>query len=241
MEKTIEKLKDDKHYYGKFGKKFLSNSDIYSLIHNPSEFQLPQDPNPNFEYGKSFHEYMMFGTKPNFISASSRRTKIYKEALVEENKEIMLLEDEALELENVVKKAKQHEFVAKLLDLQDLEFEVPNVAVLTNSGVKWKCKADIVTKDCIYDIKTTSNLKGFRYSFFTYNYDSQAYIYATIFQKPMRFLAIEKKTGCIGLFDVSDESYMKGKEKVEKAEENYIKYFQNKTEKLKDFLVYGEL
>ena len=44
MEKTIEKLKDDKHYYGAFGKKFLSNSDIFNLIHNPQDFQKEQEP-----------------------------------------------------------------------------------------------------------------------------------------------------------------------------------------------------
>ena len=56
MEKTIEKLKSDKHYYGKFGKKFLSNSDIYDLLHNPKEFQQPKEANINFEFGKAFHE-----------------------------------------------------------------------------------------------------------------------------------------------------------------------------------------
>ena len=32
---VIEKLRDDEHYYGDFGKKYLSNSDIsaLSLIH----------------------------------------------------------------------------------------------------------------------------------------------------------------------------------------------------------------
>ena len=33
-EKAIEKLRDDEHYYGAFGKKYLSSSDIsLSLIH----------------------------------------------------------------------------------------------------------------------------------------------------------------------------------------------------------------
>ena len=63
MEKTIEKLKDDKHYYGAFGKKFLSNSDIFNLIHNPQNFHKPQDPNVNFVYGSAFHEMIMFGTR----------------------------------------------------------------------------------------------------------------------------------------------------------------------------------
>jgi hypothetical protein len=34
-EKAIEKLRDDEHYYGPFGKKYLSNSDISTLLTNP--------------------------------------------------------------------------------------------------------------------------------------------------------------------------------------------------------------
>ena len=31
----LKKLKEDEHYYGKFGKQFLSNSDISKLLTNP--------------------------------------------------------------------------------------------------------------------------------------------------------------------------------------------------------------
>ena len=31
----IEKLKEDKHYYGEFGKQYLSNSDISTLLKDP--------------------------------------------------------------------------------------------------------------------------------------------------------------------------------------------------------------
>tara|TARA_B100000287_G_C20647362_1_gene785582 strand:- start:454 stop:1179 length:726 start_codon:yes stop_codon:yes gene_type:complete len=241
MEKIIKKLQDDKHYYGEFGKQFLSNSDIYDLIHNPQDFQQPKEPNVNFEFGKAFHEMIMFGNVPQYVEASSRRTKLYRSACEENELDIMLLDGEVQDITNAVTKAKDNEFVAKLLARADLEFEVPNVAVLTANQIQWKCKADIVTKDCVYDIKTTSNLKGFRNSFFAYNYDSQAYIYATIFQKPMRFLVFDKKTGTTGLFDVSDDSYVKGQEKVEQAEDNYKKYYLDKTNHVKDFMVYGEL
>ena len=31
----LQRLKNDEDYYGKFGKQFLSNSDIYHLLNNP--------------------------------------------------------------------------------------------------------------------------------------------------------------------------------------------------------------
>ena len=34
-EKVIKKLREDEHYYGAFGKQYLSNSDIGTLLTNP--------------------------------------------------------------------------------------------------------------------------------------------------------------------------------------------------------------
>ena len=53
-EEILEKLKDDGHYYGEFGKNFLSNSNISALLTNPLLLHAPQDPNPNFVIGGYF-------------------------------------------------------------------------------------------------------------------------------------------------------------------------------------------
>ena len=34
-EEILKKLKEDEHYYGKFGQKFLSNSNVSTLIKDP--------------------------------------------------------------------------------------------------------------------------------------------------------------------------------------------------------------
>ena len=39
MEKDLKLLREDSHYYGKFGKQFLSNSDIITLLNDPKNFQ----------------------------------------------------------------------------------------------------------------------------------------------------------------------------------------------------------
>ena len=49
--KILKKLKDDKHYYGGFGKQYLSNSDIGTLLNNHLELGTPSKPNPNFLVG----------------------------------------------------------------------------------------------------------------------------------------------------------------------------------------------
>ena len=35
----LEKLKEDEHYYGEFGRNFISNSDIRTLMTNPLDFK----------------------------------------------------------------------------------------------------------------------------------------------------------------------------------------------------------
>ena len=41
MKEIYDKLRDDEHYYGDFGKQFLSNSDISTLLKNPKELHKP--------------------------------------------------------------------------------------------------------------------------------------------------------------------------------------------------------
>jgi hypothetical protein len=136
---------------------------------------------------------------------------------------------------------KSNENIKSVLDIKNIQFEVPSVGVLTESNLLWKAKADIITDDYVYDIKTSASLKSFYRSSKSYNYDSQAYIYSTLFQKPMRFLVIEKGTGLIGIFDTSEEAYSNGSYKVSEAESQFLKYYVNKEEKLQNFTKYGEI
>ena len=44
----IEKLRVDEHYYGDFGKQYLSNSDISTLLNNPLSLGKPSKQIPAF-------------------------------------------------------------------------------------------------------------------------------------------------------------------------------------------------
>ena len=81
-EEIIEKLKDDEMYYGEFGKKFLSNSDINVLVNNPIEFKQPTKPTAALKIGGYFHTCILEPDKLDkykIIQSSSRNTKLYKE------------------------------------------------------------------------------------------------------------------------------------------------------------------
>ena len=243
-QEILAKLANDEHYYGDFGRQYLSNSNIGTLINNPKAFLEPMQDNINFLYGKAFHELMMFGETQhsNFVEASTRNTKIYKEASLEAGG-LLFLKKEWDDVNSLVESTLKNTEVKKVFNLDSIKFEVPNISILNpgDTDLMWKCKADIVSDEFVYDIKTSSSISGFKYSSKSYNYDSQAYIYSMMFQKPMKFIVIEKGTGNVAFYDVSHEAYDNGREKMIKAERNYLKYFVNKTEKLENFTIYGEI
>ena len=53
--KVIDKLREDEHYYGDFGKKYISNSDIATLLKNPLALGQPSKPSAAFLVGGYFH------------------------------------------------------------------------------------------------------------------------------------------------------------------------------------------
>jgi len=225
-EEIIDKLRDDEHYYGEFGQQFLSNSNIKTLLKNPLDLHKPTKSNPNFLIGGYFHTAILEPDKiKNFkiVESSSRNTKMYKEI---SGGELCLLQHEVDLIEALVEKVMDNDVCRGLIlppphPSHPVQYEEPAIAEI--GGQMWKGKADIINHEekCIIDLKTTADLDKFRWNAKKYNYDSQAYIYRKLFGYEMIFLAIDKKTGQIGLFDCSTDFYESGKAKVDKACEMY--------------------
>ena len=239
----LQKLKEDEHYYGTFGKKYLSNSDISTLLNNPLQLGKPSTPNPNFLVGGYFHTAILEPEKLasfKIVEATSRNTKDYKEI---SGGEMCLLQHEADNANLMTDKIMANDICADLIrgtegKLND--YEEPMIKEI--EGVMWKGKADIINHDekLVIDLKTTGDIDRFQWSAKKFNYDSQAYIYRELFGYEMLFLVIDKKTHQIGMFDCSPKFYESGKEKVIKAVEVYdlfyktddfdpAQYFINKT------------
>ena len=78
MDSVLEKLRDDSQYYGEFGKQYLSNSDIGTLLTNPKEFGVSRADNQAFAQGRLFHQLILEPHKAEeweFVDVSSRNTK----------------------------------------------------------------------------------------------------------------------------------------------------------------------
>ena len=234
---VIDKLRDDKHYYGDFGKNYLSNSDISTLLKNPMALGQTKAMNPAFLVGGYFHTAILEPDKLKkyrVIEASTRNTKKYKE--ISEG-EMCLLKHEVDQLEVMIEKVLNNDICKSLIRPIDGEYELPGITNI--EGVAWKGKADIINRDdkLIVDLKTTADLDAFRWSATKYNYDSQAYIYSKIFGYDMLFIAIDKSTHQIGIFDCSDQFLERGKDKVEKAIETYKLFYENKNFEPKNYFI----
>jgi hypothetical protein len=234
---VLDKLVDDEQYYGAFGRQFRSNSDIMTLLTNPLALGTPQKPNINFLIGGYFHTAILEPNKLKkykIVESSTRNTKAYKEI---SGGEMCLLQHEVDNLEMLIDTMKANNVCKGLIEGINVEYEQPGIKEI--EGLWWKGKADIVNHDekLIVDLKTTSDITKFRSSAFRYNYDSQAYIYRKIFGYDLIFIAIDKKTGQIGIFDCSDAFYESGKDKVQQAVEQYKLFYNNPDFDPKDYFI----
>jgi len=129
-----------------------------------------------------------------------------------------------------------------------VEYEQPAVGMI--EGIPFRAKADILAPNAVIDLKTTSDLSGFPYSAKKYGYDVQCYIYCTLFGKSwetFKFVAVDKKSGDIGIYTVTEDFYLRGEKKCKYAIEEYKYYFpeginaEGVTDKLDQYYIKGEL
>jgi len=227
-EDVIEKLRNDEDYYGAFGKKYLSNSDIGTLLTNPLALGKPTEQRPAFLVGGYFHTAILEPDKLKkyrVIPSSTRNTKAYKEM---SGGELCLLQHEVDAIELLSDTMLANDVCKGLIRDSNTEYETPAIAEI--EGEMWKGKADIVNHNekLVVDLKTTADINRFKWSASKYNYDSQAYIYRMLFGYDMLFIVIDKNTHQLGLFDCSAEFYEKGKDKVQRAVEAYKLFYKQK-------------
>ena len=236
--KIIEKLTQDEHYYGDYGKQFLSNSDIHILLKDPRRLREDKPKTSAMVIGGYFHTAILEPHKLKsfkIIKSSTRNTKQYKEM---SEGEICLLQHEVDKIELMKEAVMDNKICRELIDgLGTVEYETPGVTEIF--GNKWKGKADVVNHDerLIIDLKTTSDIDKFKWSASKFNYDSQAYIYSNLFGYEMLFMVIDKETLQIGLFDCSPDFYSSGEDKVRKATDAYELFYKTDDFDSKQYLI----
>ena len=167
QKQIINKLRNDEDYYGEFGRRYISNSDISALLNNPLAYGQPSKPSAAFLVGGYFHTCILEPDKIDkykVVKSSTRNTKEYKDV---SGGELCLLQKEVDEIELMREKIMANDICADLImgtDGKLNDFEVPGVTELF--GNKWKGKADIVNHNegLVIDLKTTSDIDRFKRS-----------------------------------------------------------------------------
>ena len=237
----LQILDSDEHYYGDFGKQFLSNSDIYSLLNNPENFHKQSEQSVAFLTGGYFHTTILEPHKLDrfkIVEATTRNTKVYKEI---SDGEICLLQHEVDKIEIMKEKMFANTLIKGLLDPKDCEYEVPSLIEL--EGLQWKGKADVVNhkERLVIDLKTTGDIQKFKYSAKKFNYDSQSYIYSKMHGYDFLFVVVDKNTHQIGIYECSDSFLERGANKVAKAAQVYSEWYLDPSFDSKQYFIQDKL
>ena len=230
-EEILAQMYDDSFYYGVLGKHALSSSSLKMILKSPKTYRNvikygdPNGDSPALAAGKLAHWMVLEPHKIDelhFVDASTKNTKIYKEAK-EQYGEVFLTKERSA-AERLTDAIFRNEAALQLLT--DSEFEVPEIAML--NGLPFRGKADIIQGDTIIDYKTTAELSSFKWSADKYGYDLQAYMYLRLFnKKKFTFLVIDKASTDIGIFETTDDFIAKGEQKFIQAVDNYKYFFQD--------------
>ena len=224
-------MKSDEFYYGYLGKAALSSSSIKLLLESPKKYKYvteygSQESNA-LDAGWLFHTAILepdVFEKQIFVDVQSKNSKAYKLAKEEHGKVFTMKQKN--DAERLADAFLRNEHALQLIT--NCEFEVPAIKMI--HGYAFRGKADVLDSYRIVDLKTTSDLKAFPYAARKYGYDVQVYLYSQLFNKPyeeFKFIAIDKGSLDIGIYDVSEEFYNSGKEKVTKAIETFETFFIN--------------
>ena len=230
-DEILELMKDDEFYYGYLGKAALSSSSIKLLLDSPKKYKYvteygSQESNA-LDAGWLFHTAILepdVFEKQIYVDVQSKNSKAYKLAKEEHGKVYTIKQKR--DAERLADAFLRNEHALQLIT--NCEFEVPAIGMI--QGYPFRGKADVLDSYRVVDLKTTSDLKAFPYASRKYGYDVQVYIYSELFNKPyeeFKFIAIDKGSLDIGIYDCSEEFYNSGKEKVTTALETFETFFIN--------------
>tara|TARA_R100001244_G_scaffold132365_1_gene108460 strand:+ start:262 stop:1050 length:789 start_codon:yes stop_codon:yes gene_type:complete len=230
----LQKMEDDSFYYGELNKLALSSSSLKLLTESAKKYYYVK------KYGGKQTAAMQSGwllhtlilepekwDKFQWIDCSTKATKKFKEAKMENEFTFTIKQKD--ETERLADAILKNEFALKCLS--NAQHEVPVIGSVM--GMPFRGKADILSEDGICDLKTCQNIKGFKYSADAFGYDIQVYLYCQLFgfnYYDFKFLVIDKGSLDVGIFEVSEEFYLNGKNKVKLAINRYLDFFHKKTD-----------
>ena len=247
IQDILQEMMDDDFYFGYMGENALSSSSCTSLLNSPLTYEKSlgggKKDDASLRIGSLFHYKILEPEKWNsihFVDVKSRNTVKFKNAVAEYGEKNVFTTSERSQAEGL---ANTFLMNSRCMDmLKHTRQEVPGVGDIL--GLPFRAKADILGDGYIVDLKSTKSVKDFKYSAYKWNYDSQMYIYCTLFEIPydcFTFAVVDKDSNSLGIFECSKQFYLSGKEKVETAVNIYRDYFLEKKRVPEEFYLYDVL
>jgi hypothetical protein len=243
-EELLSKMYDDSFYYGELGKYALSSSAIKQLIDSPKSYARSlnfKSDSGAFKIGRLIHlaalEPDKLDSLCHVVEVQSAVTKKYKEKVAEIGSSQFVFTRKEYDKAMYTADALLQNDVWQEMT-RGAEFEQPGFGIL--HGYPFRAKADILGGNYLADLKTTSDLKNFKWAAKRYGYDVQVYIYCNIFgidYKDFMFFAIDKATGDLGIYDVTESFYNSGRDKLLYGLKIYETYFVNKEQELNTYVI----
>jgi len=225
----LDNMMSDEFYYGYLSKTALSSSSIKLLTSSPKTYkyvtQYGSAESQALRDGWLFHTAILepdvFASQI-FVDVESKNSKAYKLAKEEHGK--VFTKKEKRDAERLADAFYKNETAKSYIT--NCQFEVPSIGNIM--GYPFRGKADVLCGTTIVDLKTTTDIRAFRYSAKKYLYNAQCYIYCNLFNvdpKDFTFIALDKSSLDIGIYHCSEEFYFSGEETVAKAIETYEAFF----------------
>ena len=245
----VEQAKDDNFYYNYLGKVMFSSSIIGTLLDSPKKYYYTQkygssEESTALSLGRIIHvkalEPKVFEEQFEVVQVKSKNSTTWRSAVAEnaakeKPKSLLTLTEDSKSDRVAEALLKNEAFISRL---NNSYAEVPAIGEIM--GFPFRAKADILRGDQLFDLKTTADLKAFPYSAKKYNYDSQAFIYCTLFgihPADFEFVAVDKASLDIGVYNISESFFESGRAKVERALETYSNFFLGKDDEEKQHAI----
>lgn len=232
-----DKARDDDFYYNHLGKVAFSSTILSKLLDSPKSYYyyLKKGSEQNtsaLALGRIIHAKALtpeiFDEEYEVVDVASKNTKAWKEAKTQSTKYLLTRTEDEQSNRVVDALLKNSTFVQMLYNSQPEEPAIGEIG-----GYPFRAKADILKRPFLYDLKTTNDLKGFKYSAKKWNYDMQAFIYCTLFDikyYDFKFVVIDKGSLDIGVAEVTEEMFNTGREKCMEALDTYTNFFVGRTD-----------
>jgi len=239
----VERMIEDKFYYGYCSQAMFSSSKVKDMKKSPKTFYYINKYTKNqqpLRDGHLFHTSILEPEKFSntiFCPVYSKNTKTFREWKENYKGDVVYTMQEKEDAERLAQSFTLNKRAVEMIG--DSVFEKPAFGFIDK--FPFRAKADVLRNDgSVIDLKTCQNITNLKKDAYVFGYDIQLYIYCKLFNinyKKFFFIAIDKKSLDIGVYDCSKEMYDSGKFQVENVLRQYKSNMQGKSdEEIKEFI-----